>query len=804
MGVSGAVVWWEEWQLRVLVLCSLLIQYFLLAATVARKFPIRSYFRPFIWLAYLGSDAVAIYALAVLFNRHRKPQQPEEDGEGGGSRLLEVLWAPILLMHLGGQDGITAYNIEDNELWTRHILTSVSQVVVAVYVFWKSWSGSDMRLLQAATLLFILGILRCFEKPFALNRASINSLVSSGEPVWRSINTHKLKIDPLEDFIDKATNPAEENIYLLAPSMPADFTPHKLFVDLASPSANDRIRVLLSFSALDDNHAYCTLQNWISHTFRHLYTKQNWFLTASGRAGTNKRDREGNSVGFYVVGTRVLAVFLPFTAVALFQHSHREIYSEQDVKVTYVLLCCTAVLEICAFGTRFEITFIEVSSEPWDDTSDIETPEPSENISHIETPEPTELKPKYDDMVSQHSLIGLLVRNRKHSKMMSIVGFLRCNNVLHQHWHMNSCSSSFSITKLVLQYVKSGWKHHIKDVPSYRKFNDNRGQFTIQQQGCYQELGWSLEGAFDESVLLWHLATDFCYYDSLPSHHGSWCTKDFCHVYGCPAWCEGSDHHKRAVQCREMSNYMMYLLFVNPEMLMAGTRRNLFTVAYDELKSIDIQQSVEERELTSVMRRELIRNKERSITRKEDEQPENGIREKVGGTISQLEGDKQTQKERELSQRIIIALDGRGSPPTDGTQQKTGIINDAWTIAKVLSGLPEEKMWTMIEGVWVEMMCFSAARCRGYLHAKGLATGVEYLTYVWLLQYYMGMETLADKLQRADHHHHAPSTSGVSKEATQQEQAASPSRSSGSASQSAGHQGSDATATAQEIGEEMV
>ncbi|KAI5004570.1 hypothetical protein ZWY2020_031813 [Hordeum vulgare] len=477
MGVSGAVVWWEEWQLRVLVLCSLLIQYFLLAASVARKFPIRSYFRPFIWLAYLGSDAVAIYALAVLFNRHRKPQQPEEDGEGGGSRLLEVLWAPILLMHLGGQDGITAYNIEDNELWTRHILTSVSQVVVAVYVFWKSWSGNDMRLLQAATLLFILGILRCFEKPFALNRASINSLVSSGEPVWRSINTHKLKIDPLEDFIDKATNPAEENIYLLAPSMPADFTPHKLFVDLASPSANDRIRVLLSFSALDDNHAY---------------------------------------------------------------------------------------------------------------------------------------------------------------------------------------------------------------------------------------------------------------------------------------------------------------------------------FAYDELKSIDIQQSVEERELTSVMRRELIRNKEGSITRKNIKRGKvlereftsvvqrERIREKVGGTISQLEGDKQTQKERELSQRIIIALDGRGSPPTDGTQQKTGIINDAWTIAKVLSGLPEEKMWTMIEGVWVEMMCFSAARCRGYLHAKGLATGVEYLTYVWLLQYYMGMETLADKLQRADHHHHAPSTSGVSKEATQQEQAASPSRSSGSASQSAG------------------
>ena len=42
--------------------------------------------------------------------------------------MLEVMWAPILLLHLGGNDGITAYNIEDNELWSRHLLTAVSQV----------------------------------------------------------------------------------------------------------------------------------------------------------------------------------------------------------------------------------------------------------------------------------------------------------------------------------------------------------------------------------------------------------------------------------------------------------------------------------------------------------------------------------------------------------------------------------------------------------------------------------------------------------------------------------------------------
>jgi hypothetical protein len=125
MGFSEAVQWWEEWQLRILVLTSLFLQCFLFFAGALRKRQIPSWLRFLIWLAYLGSDAVAIYALATLFNRQKKQEwtSPHES-----SVSLQVLWAPILLVHLGGQNGITAYNIEDNELWRRRVLTTVSQV----------------------------------------------------------------------------------------------------------------------------------------------------------------------------------------------------------------------------------------------------------------------------------------------------------------------------------------------------------------------------------------------------------------------------------------------------------------------------------------------------------------------------------------------------------------------------------------------------------------------------------------------------------------------------------------------------
>ncbi|TVU25082.1 hypothetical protein EJB05_27561, partial [Eragrostis curvula] len=176
-GIWSAVRWWDEWQMRVLIAVSLLMQWFLLLAAPMRKYTIGTWLRRFIWLAYISCDALAIYALATLFNRQAKASSP--CNSGARASTLEVLWAPVLLIHLGGREEITAYNIEDNEMWTRHTVTLVSQVSVALYAFYKTWPDSgDRRLLWAAILLFFIGILSFCEKPWALRRASINRLIS--------------------------------------------------------------------------------------------------------------------------------------------------------------------------------------------------------------------------------------------------------------------------------------------------------------------------------------------------------------------------------------------------------------------------------------------------------------------------------------------------------------------------------------------------------------------------------------------------------------------------------------------------
>jgi hypothetical protein len=55
--------------------------------------------------------------------------------------------------------------------------------------------------------------------------------------------------------------------------------------------------------------------------------------------------------------------------------------------------------------------------------------------------------------------------------------------------------------------------------------------------------------------------------------------------------------------------------------------------------------------------------------------------------------------------------------------------------------------WKVMYRVWMGMLCYSASMCRGYLHAKSLGEGGEFLSFVWLVLSLKGAKTLADKLQ---------------------------------------------------------
>ncbi|GAY61450.1 hypothetical protein CUMW_210090 [Citrus unshiu] len=68
-------------------------------------------------------------------------------------------------------DTITAFALEDNELWIRQLLRLVVQVVAAVYIFFQSLHGN--KLLFPTVLVFIASIIKYFERIRALYLASL-------------------------------------------------------------------------------------------------------------------------------------------------------------------------------------------------------------------------------------------------------------------------------------------------------------------------------------------------------------------------------------------------------------------------------------------------------------------------------------------------------------------------------------------------------------------------------------------------------------------------------------------------------
>jgi len=537
-------------------------------------------------------------------------------------------------------------------------------------------------------LIFVPGILKCLEKPFALKSASIHSIGDTSNKTWvERMFEDETKdndyIKSLDNYVEAASTYVQGYVQVVHEGKKAETgvndKPYNLFVDLAFPYS-DRLKNL-KYMMQEKNEAHRRLRSRLSNTFHRLYTKHEMTMGCSW----NICDLTCKS--FWGNELRSVVVYLTFAAIALFHKSHRENYDDTDVKITYTLLCCTAALEYIISGIKPYVDFIERINRTW------------------------------PDLVAQYNLLWYLARNRKHRRLRSLL--LICRDSIDEIWCMKPCQSSSDITELVFDHVVNhGWKNRIKDAATFHEFNNNRGQQTLQREGCNEGMPLeSLQRPFDESVILWHLATDFCFF-----HHRM-------DAAGKSASGGHGDGDARRRSSREISNYMAYLLFTNPEMLMPGSRRSLFKDAYEKLKK---------------------------MAGDEDDSTSSPI---PNGTVPT---QKKTKKPSLLDEQQMIAsqIMQKLQSAKEGSE---GLVLGAWVLAQELMGIAagkddddglegEEKMWRVIQGVWVEMLCFSAGRCRGFLHAKSLGKGGEYLSYVWMLMSFLGMETLAERLQRTELH----------------------------------------------------
>ncbi|GKV29668.1 hypothetical protein SLEP1_g38573 [Rubroshorea leprosula] len=148
---------WNAWDVRVIVLLSLLLQIALFVLGKGRKRNVSIVDRMILWFAYQTKDWVTIAALGKLSNSH---------AESPTSNVLRALWAPLLILYLGGPDTITAFSFQDTQLWSRHLLTFVAQSSLAFYVIYLSWTQFWLSLLTLP--LSIAGVIKYVERIWCL------------------------------------------------------------------------------------------------------------------------------------------------------------------------------------------------------------------------------------------------------------------------------------------------------------------------------------------------------------------------------------------------------------------------------------------------------------------------------------------------------------------------------------------------------------------------------------------------------------------------------------------------------------
>ncbi|KAH7858863.1 hypothetical protein Vadar_028858 [Vaccinium darrowii] len=158
-------LWWDTWDLRLVILFSLFLQTFLFFSAPLRKRTANSWVTIPIWLAYNLADATAIFGVGLISKSCGNTLGPYTNRE------LVAFWAPFLLLHLGGPDTITAFVLEDNELWRRNLFQPVFQLATAAYVFILTLS-SDNQLWLPTLLVFISALMKSTERTRSLYLAN--------------------------------------------------------------------------------------------------------------------------------------------------------------------------------------------------------------------------------------------------------------------------------------------------------------------------------------------------------------------------------------------------------------------------------------------------------------------------------------------------------------------------------------------------------------------------------------------------------------------------------------------------------
>jgi len=644
---------WNNWEIRGMALLSLLLQTILIIFGSRRKTSGRIWIRILVWSAYLSADTVATVALGTLA---RSQGDSSGDSSEKANNSIQAFWAPFLLLHLGGPDTITAYSIEDNELWLRHLLGLVIQVGVAFYVFSRSWGSGILTFI--AIPMFVVGIAKYAERTWVLWSSCSKSLKNSSlSDFWDSYDRLLQRDRLLQAYVFSYISK-----YCLLQAYVFSYISMLVMQDLV-PGITSLIRSRELISKNEADGAFKVVEAELGLIYDMLYTKAPLIYSRAG------------------IILRCISSLLSVTAFITFQVKiDKHDYSTTDIAITYLLFAAAVFLEFYAFLCLVlsDWTMILLT----DKGGNALTGATYSLIRKLPRGE------RWSRSISQYNLISSSIE-REPPKFLEFLGIDEMMRQMHvNRKDLNVDLQGFIFGHLLKKAEKMKEDLNVFDKNLRSKIIGQRGDGVLEREGLLLDFKWcTTEVEFSRSILVWYLATDICYRVDKDASNAD---KD------------GSNVSTEYETSRCLSEYMMYLLVIRPNMLSKG-----FCDDEGYLETL--------RDLRGVK-----------------------YHGDVVAFISECYGESR-------------GYDDRGFQSFWKTDKS--VLSGVDRLARQLLLLEPEKRRDMINGVWVEMVAYAAAQCPWKEHTHQLRRGGELLTHVSLLMLHLGLTEQYEFKQVEDFSH---------------------------------------------------
>ena len=635
---------WDNWELRVLVLLSLTLQLSLLYFGRRRRYKVETWIHIFLWFCYLVADSVATVALGVISCK----QGNSCSYDGNDSQVqndIMAFWAPFMLLHLGGQDTITAYAVQDNDLWLRHLLKLVVQSSVALYVFRTSWNGNWLSFLTITMLLA--------------------GFIKYAERIWvmRSANRTP-KFDGHYNMDDQYD--AQDNFPRFKPL----FLNRKIRYKLRRDNSKKFRRYYFQeafkkFERYDYQEAFQMIEIELGHAYDTFYTKIPLFFTAWGC--------------FF----RCISISATIFTFVFFLVKERQEHLQTDLIITYILLSGAVVFEICA-------VILLIGSDVGRLWLEVYVPLSGLKISSDQF---FAIK-RWSKSVGQLNMLSFCVKYKPGISLGTPKSFadlrvLFFNYFLPKQTRKLQMMFYCMTNKKVSDELKRLVWNNFFEKSNLRKpgFSEDYNKYISGHE--HQ----SVELEIYQSIIIWHIATDLCFYSDNDNNVGIPAERQ---VF--------KDILIRKRVIKEISDYMMYLLSMCPFMLSTGNTKISFWKAC---------------ELLGEALKNFTGSSMSLIACKE-----------IMSYVSNQEKDSDFE-EYDSNQPDSMDDDHRSDSEDDDHRLDSLLLYYAVLVAKNLRG--NEQKWEILTRFWIENLGYVATLCQGKNHAKQLLRGGEFLTHVWFL-----------------------------------------------------------------------